>query len=77
MALTKKCSIAGVNRQVGKNSSTRAAPPGADLQRQDLDETRAIDLMLLHPTLIKRPLADSGESVLIGFSEADYASLKA
>ena len=49
----------------------------AESDKQDLDETRAIDLMLLHPTLVKRPLADSGESILIGFSEADYANFKA
>jgi len=45
----------------------------AETDKQDLDETSAIDLMLMHPTLVKRPLADSGDSVVVGFSEVDYA----
>ena len=65
---------AGWQKLLNTRSATWRGLTEAD--KQDLDETRAIDLMLLHPTLVKRPLADSGESVLIGFSEADYASFK-
>ena len=49
----------------------------AEADKQNLDRARAIDLMLAHPTLVKRPLAESGESILVGFNEADYANLKA
>jgi len=66
---------AGWQKLLNTRSATWRGLTEAD--KQDLDETRAIDLMLLHPTLVKRPLADSGESVLIGFSEADYSSFKA
>lgn len=37
--------------------------------RENLDEARAVALMLAHPTLIKRPVAVRGERVLVGFEE--------
>jgi arsenate reductase (glutaredoxin) len=36
------------------------------------DQTTAIDVMLEHPTLIKRPILVQGDDVLVGFSEAVY-----
>ena len=41
--------------------------------RTDLDRQRASQLMLAHPTLIKRPVAESGKTVLVGFSAESYA----
>lgn len=43
-----------------------------DTDRADLTETRAIDLMLAHPTLIKRPVLESGPTLLVGFKPTDY-----
>ena len=48
----------------------------ADAERADLDADKAVTLMLAHPTLVKRPVAESGETVLVGFSEATYAELR-
>lgn len=42
-------------------------------QRDGLDATRAITLMLAHPSLIKRPMLDLGTHRVVGFSPATYA----
>ncbi len=44
-----------------------------DAERADLDETRALALIIAHPTLLRRPVVDTGKALLIGFAEADYA----
>ncbi len=43
-----------------------------DADKTNIDEAKAIQLMLSHPTLIKRPVLVLGEQVLVGFNEADY-----
>lgn len=40
--------------------------------RTGVDEDRARKLMLAHPTLIKRPVAESGKIVKVGFSANLY-----
>lgn len=44
-------------------------------ERQDINEKRALKLMLAHPTLIKRPVLESGKNVLVGFSAETYCAL--
>jgi arsenate reductase len=44
-------------------------------QRENLNETRAIQLMLKQPAIIKRPVLELGKSLLVGFSEKDYEKL--
>ncbi|HEU4618653.1 MAG TPA: ArsC family reductase [Gammaproteobacteria bacterium] len=42
--------------------------------KQDLGEKKAVDLMLSHPTLIKRPVIELGGSrFIVGFKPDDYA----
>jgi arsenate reductase len=41
-------------------------------QRTDVDEAKALALMAEHPSLIKRPVADSGKSLLVGFDAERY-----
>ena len=43
--------------------------------RQKLDETKALALMIEHPTLIKRPVTVSGKKITVGFNEAVYREL--
>ena len=38
-----------------------------------VDEKSAIALMREKPTVIKRPVVESGETLLSGFDEAEYA----
>ncbi|WP_299792651.1 ArsC family reductase [uncultured Shewanella sp.] len=44
----------------------------SDEDKSDIDETKAIELMLANPTLIKRPVLVSDDMVMVGFKEADY-----
>jgi arsenate reductase len=41
----------------------------SDADREGLDDSRATALMAQHPTLIKRPVIETGASTLIGFSK--------
>ena len=40
--------------------------------KADLNERKAIDLMLEHPAMIKRPVLQNGDAVLVGFNEQAY-----
>ena len=41
-------------------------------QRADVDEAKALALMAEYPSLIKRPVADSDECLLVGFDAERY-----
>jgi len=43
-------------------------------QQADLDQDKAKALILAHPTLMKRPVLDTGEQLLVGFTAERYAS---
>ncbi|HZQ60227.1 MAG TPA: arsenate reductase [Casimicrobiaceae bacterium] len=47
---------------------------GPDVQQRVGDANSAIDVMLANPSAIKRPVIDTGDDLLIGFAEAEYAS---
>ena len=47
----------------------------SDVDRQDLDQDRAIALMIAYPSLIKRPVLESPETLLAGFDPTAYAEL--
>lgn len=44
-------------------------------QQADLSEAKALQLMLAMPTLIKRPILDTGSDLLIGFKPDTYQTL--
>lgn len=44
-------------------------------EKQSINQTRAIALMLEQPTLIKRPVIEVENEVVIGFSEQSYEEL--
>lgn len=46
-----------------------------DETRQNMDEEAAHKAVLLHPTLIKRPLLDTGKQRYTGFSAASYVKI--
>jgi Spx/MgsR family transcriptional regulator len=48
-----------------------------DAAKEKLDEATAIDLMLKHPALVKRPVTQTESRVLVGFSPADFEALHA
>ena len=47
----------------------------AEEERADLDEEKAVALMIEHPAVIKRPVLVRGELVLVGFDETMYRKL--
>ncbi len=44
-----------------------------DADKTGLDETKAIALMLVQPSMIKRPVLDLGNSLIVGFKPETYA----
>lgn len=44
-----------------------------EAERADVNETKAIELMTQHPSLIKRPVLDTGRQLIIGFTPENYA----
>lgn len=49
----------------------------SDEQRAGIDEARALALMAAQPTLIKRPVVDTGSALLVGFAAERYAEVLA
>ncbi len=47
-----------------------------DAKKKDIDERRAIALMLEQPSMIKRPVLERGRKLLVGFSPEKYSALK-
>ena len=44
-----------------------------DAAKEGLDESRALDLMLAQPSMIKRPVLEVDGDLLVGFDPAEYA----
>ncbi|MEQ6918571.1 Spx/MgsR family RNA polymerase-binding regulatory protein [Halomonas aquatica] len=47
----------------------------SDADKADLDANTARELLLSHPTLLKRPLLDTGGEIRVGYRDGDYDSL--
>jgi arsenate reductase len=63
----------GWEKLLNKSSTSwRQLPPE---QQADLTREKATRLMLETPTLIKRPILDTGNKLIIGFKADQYASL--
>ena len=45
----------------------------SDDERDGVDEAKALALMADYPTLIKRPVLDTGKALLVGFDPEHYA----
>ena len=63
----------GSDKLVNKRSTTWKQL--SDSQRQALNNDNAIALLLEHPTLMKRPLLDTGNERVLGFKADQYQSL--
>ncbi len=57
---------------LNKSSATFRALPEAD--RKELDAGKAKKLMLASPTMIRRPVLDLGDRLLVGFKADAYAA---
>ena len=73
-----RATLQGWARAVGwevllnRSGTTFRKLPDAD--KTGLDETRAIDLMLAQPSMIKRPVLDVGGALTVGFKPDAYAA---
>ena len=47
----------------------------SDADRDGLDDGRAVELMKAHPTLIKRPVIETGTTTMVGFAQATEKAL--
>jgi arsenate reductase len=47
-----------------------------DSAKQNIDETKAIKLMLEQPSMIKRPVLERGRTLLVGFAEERYSAIR-
>ncbi len=43
-------------------------------QQADMDQSKALDLMVAQPSLIKRPILDTGNELIAGFDPQTYFS---
>ena len=55
---------------LNRSGTTFRKLPDAD--KQGLDEAKAIALMLAQPSMIKRPVLDLGDRLLVGFKPDQY-----
>lgn len=63
----------GLDALVNKRSATWKALD--DATKASLNEQNAVAVIVQYPTLIKRPLLDTGKEKLVGFKVADYQKI--
>lgn len=70
--LAEWCAAAGWDKVLNRAGTTFRKLPVAD--KADLDQTKAIAVMLANPSCIKRPVLEHPGGLLVGFKEADWAA---
>ncbi len=69
--LEQWCAIAGWETLLNRAGTTFRKLPEAD--RTGLDKPKAVALMLAQPSMIKRPVLETGAELLVGFKPDAYA----
>ncbi|MFQ3786636.1 Spx/MgsR family RNA polymerase-binding regulatory protein [Halomonas sp. A29] len=59
---------------LNRRSTTWRNLPEED--KQDVDANKARTLIMANPTLLKRPLLDTGDEIRVGYRGGDYDDLK-
>jgi arsenate reductase (glutaredoxin) len=62
--------VVGWEKLLNKAGTTFKKLPDSD--KADIDEAKAIALMVANPSMIKRPVVEGGKTLLVGFSPAVY-----
>jgi len=70
--LRRWAGIVGWEVLLNRAGTTFRALPDSD--KTGLDENKAIALMLANPSMIKRPVLESGDSLLVGFKPDTYVA---
>jgi arsenate reductase len=68
--LAKWCEQAGWETLLNRKGTTFRKLP--DPKKVNLDEGKAISLMVAQPSMIKRPVLELGQQLLVGFAPAAY-----
>ncbi|MDE2411170.1 MAG: arsenate reductase [Sphingomonadales bacterium] len=68
--LSRWVAEAGLDKVLNRAGTTFLKLPEAS--RQELDEARAIALMIAQPSCIKRPVVEHAHGLLVGFKPADW-----
>jgi arsenate reductase len=68
--LARWCKEVGWERVLNRSGTTFRKL--SEAARADLNEAKAIDLMLAQPSMIKRPVVEAGKTLLVGFSPESY-----
>ncbi len=55
------------------NKRSRTWKELSENDRSNLTQTKAVTLMYQHPTLIKRPIVQKGNSILVGFDSNEFS----
>jgi arsenate reductase len=71
--LQKWCQAAGWETVLNRAGTTFKKLPEAD--RQNLTQEKAIALMVAQPSMIKRPVVETGGKIEIGFKPERYAAV--
>ncbi len=66
------CKALGWEKVLNRAGTTFRALPEKD--KAGLDEAKAVALMLQQPSMIKRPILDTGKKLLAGFKPEEYAA---
>ena len=67
--------VAGLEMIFNKRSTTWRELPVED-QEKATEKSFAIDLMMKHNSIIKRPIIENGKKLIVGFDEGKYLDLK-
>ncbi|KXS39705.1 MAG: hypothetical protein AWU55_80 [Halomonadaceae bacterium T82-2] len=73
--LDRFIALAGLETLLNTRSTTWRGLDEAERQAARDDAGRARALILAQPTLLKRPLLDTGETLIVGRARDDYADL--
>ena len=71
--LSKWCQAAGCETVLNRAGTTFRMLPEAD--KQNLIEAKAIALMIVNPSMITRPVLQTGSTIEIGFRPERYAAV--
>jgi len=71
--LARWCDAVDWQVLLNRKGTTWRRLPESD--KTDVDRSRAMELMMAHPSLIKRPVLVAGDAIEVGFSEDRYRAL--
>jgi len=71
--LTAWCKQVGWEVLLNRAGATYRALPESD--KNNLDQNKAVKLMMAQPSMIKRPVLDLGKEIVVGFDVKHYAQL--